>query len=164
MIGYPLFKVAAALMATLALASCAPPKPIATTATPAEIQRAIADSADAPLAMVHVWATWCDPCREEFPEVVKVVKRFPALDVILVSADDPTETAAVEAFLSEHESPAGSLISTELNEAFITALSPNWAGALPATFFFMNGKLVSEWEGKRTFDEYERTIETLLKN
>ena len=164
MIGYPLIHRGAALLAALALTACDPLQPIATRATPADIQRAIADAADAPLAMVHVWATWCDPCREEFPDVVKVIERFPALEVILVSADDPAETAAVEAFLSAHASPAGSLVSTDLNEAFISALSPNWAGALPATFFFANGTLAREWEGKRTFEDYAKTIESLLNN
>ena len=114
--------------------------------------------------MVHVWATWCDPCRDEFPELVEVMTHYPDLNIILVSADDPAEKEQIEAFLIEQGSPMGSLVSTELNEAFITALSPQWAGSLPSTFFYHNGNLVREWEGKRTFDDYSKTIEQLLKN
>jgi thiol-disulfide isomerase/thioredoxin len=163
MIGYPLFpRIGLLLAAVLLLVACDAPMPVATHATPAAIKKQI-EASKAPLVLVHVWATWCDPCREEFPEIVKVMKRFQPLETILISADAPSETATVEAFLAEHGSPAGSLVSTELNQAFIESLSPQWAGSLPATFFFQAGKLVREWEGKRTFKEYEETIESLLK-
>ncbi len=143
------------------LSACKPGVPEATPATPAEIASKIQSSKK--LTMVHIWATWCDPCRDEFPEVVHVMQNFPELDVILVSGDDPNDPAPVNEFLAQYESPVGSLVSTELNQAFIETFSPKWAGSLPATFFYRDGKLVSEWEGKKTYEEYRETIETLLK-
>ncbi|WP_372845265.1 TlpA family protein disulfide reductase [Pontiella sp.] len=148
-------------LAALLLSGCGPSKPAAQPATPSEIGRRIAQST-APLTLVHVWATWCDPCRAEFPELVKIMEHYQSMDVVLVSADAPADKEAVEAFLAEHGSPQGSLITTELTQAFIESLSPKWGGALPASFFFQDGKIVREWEGKRTHDEYAETIETLL--
>lgn len=152
------------------LTSCKPAAPEATSpsppeakpASPAEIAQQIQSLEK--LTMVHVWATWCDPCREEFPELVHVMEIFPDLDVILISGDDPAELDVVNAFLQEYKSPVGSLVSTELNKEFIEALSPTWAGSLPATFFYLDGKLVQEWEGKRTCEEYKEAIDVLLKN
>lgn len=161
MIRYSTFPKIGIMAATILLFACNPPAPVATPATPNEIQQEI-EISKAPLTLVHVWATWCDPCRDEFPELVKVINTFQSLEVILISADDPAEATAVEEFLIEHQSPVGSVITTELNQKFIETLSPNWDGALPATFFYREGKLVSEWEGKRTFEEYAETIETLL--
>lgn len=143
------------------LASCKPAKPAAKSATPAEIEVKIQSLEK--LTLVHVWATWCDPCREEFPELVAVMKEFPTLDVVLISGDDPSEIEDVNAFLREYESPVGSLVSTKLNQQFIEAFSPNWAGSLPATFFFNDGRLIEEWEGKRTFEQYAEVIKPLLK-
>jgi len=154
---YSIFSVA---LAALLLAACKPLQPTATAATPAEIAETL-KSADQ-LTLVHVWATWCGPCRDEFPELVEVLRHFPNLDVLLLSADDPAETESVEDFLLEYGSPVGSLVSTELNAEFIEAVSPNWGGSLPATFFYRNGKIVREWEGKRTYEEYVETIDTLL--
>lgn len=82
---------------------------------------------------------------------------------MLVSADDPDDPAAVESFLDEHQSPVGSLISTQLDQAFIESLSPNWAGSLPASFFYANGKLLAEWEDKRSYEQYAEQIDRLLK-
>ena len=82
---------------------------------------------------------------------------------MLVSADDPDDRAAVQSFLEEHHSPVGSLISSTLDQAFIESLSPNWAGSLPASFFYSDGELLAEWEGKRTYEQYVEQIEPLLK-
>ena len=51
----------------------------------------------APLTLVHVWATWCVPCREELPIVLRVRQAYTnrGLEVILVSADPPDTRAAV---------------------------------------------------------------------
>lgn len=148
------------------MAACSPaPTSTGVVATPTEIQEAIGRS-DAPLTLVHVWATWCDPCREEFPELLKAYRLTHERGLVLqlVSADDPDDLKTVNAFLRKHQSPVDSLVSTELNEEFIELFSTNWSGALPASFFFdANGKLVAEWAGTRSYEEYIQTIEQLLK-
>lgn len=161
MIRYNTYLRAGLISASVLLLACKPPVPLATPTAPQEIKQKIVTST-APLTLVHIWATWCDPCREEFPQLVKVIREFQSLEVILISADAPGEIDAVETFLAEHHSPVDSLITTELNQKFIETLSPDWGGALPSTFFYREGKLVSEWEGKRTFEDYAETIETLL--
>jgi thiol-disulfide isomerase/thioredoxin len=148
------------LVAVIALVGQSNAAPSATPATPDEIQQQIQKST-APLTLVHVWATWCDPCREEFPELVQVMHTFPAVKFILISADNPSEKESVEKFLEEYKSPVGSLISTELNQKFIESLSPNWNGTLPSTFIFKDGKCVSEWDGKRSLEEYTEQIKKL---
>jgi len=148
----------------VAVTACSPPIPIATPATPQAIRTNV-EMSKSPLTLVHVWATWCDPCREEFPELMKVYEEYrnKGLELILVSADDPADAEAVQAFLLKQSSTVDSLITTELNQAFIETLSPKWAGSLPSSFFYIEGRLVAEWEGKRTYAQYAEQIETLLK-
>jgi len=53
--------------------------------------------------ILHFWATWCAPCREEMPAVVKFVadtKGDPNVEFLTVSADDDWKT--VDAWLKEH--------------------------------------------------------------
>jgi len=165
MIGHTIsMRVGVLLTAAVSLVTCSSPPPEVTPATPRQIKQRVEESR-APLTLVHVWATWCDPCREEFPDVMKAQRRYKdrGVRLILVSADDPDETESIRGFLAEHESPVGTLVATELSEEFIETLSPKWSGALPASFFFANGRLVKEWEGVRSFDQYAKTIESLLK-
>ena len=153
-----------ALLLLGTLSGCTP-RPQATVATPAEIRAEITAS-KSPLLLVHAWATWCDPCRDEFPELIRVHQTFKkqGFELLLVSADDPSGMESVDQFLIEQNCPIGTLVSSELNEAFIETLSPEWGGSLPASFFYADGKLLKEWEGKRTYEEYAETISTLLEN
>jgi thiol-disulfide isomerase/thioredoxin len=43
-----------------------------------------------PVTLVHVWATWCGPCRLEFREIESVQREFAprGLRIIAVSVDD----------------------------------------------------------------------------
>src|SRR5215204_4144836 len=39
--------------------------------------------------LVNFWATWCDPCREEFPELVKLDAQYRGrIDFIVISLDE----------------------------------------------------------------------------
>src|SRR6476619_6340980 len=43
--------------------------------------------------LVNFWATFCDPCRDEFPDLVKIDKDYRprSLDFVTVSLDDFTD-------------------------------------------------------------------------
>ena len=45
--------------------------------------------------LVNLWATWCGPCRQETPELVKLHKEFRAqgLEVVGLSTEDPDDSA-----------------------------------------------------------------------
>ena len=89
--------------------------------------------------LINFWATWCDPCREEFPDLVKIHGEFgDKLDLIVVSLDDLAEiNGDVPKFLAEMKSnmPAYLLKTADENEA-ITAVSKDWKGGLPFTILF----------------------------
>lgn len=144
------------------LAGCRP-APQAVPTTPESIKEQILAST-APLLLVHVWATWCDPCRDEFPELVRIHTDYAAdgLALLLVSADDPAASGEVEKFLASQRCPVESLIATDIGQPFIEMLSTNWSGALPASFFYRNDRLLAEWEGPRTYAQYAEVIEQLL--
>ncbi len=150
------------LFSVMMLSGCGSRPAEAVPASLAEIREQM-DASSAPLTLVHVWATWCPPCRAEFPELVKVQEQFAdnGVKLILISADEPADAASVAEFLAENQCPVDSLITTELDGKFIEMLSPNWGGALPASFFYVEGELRTEWEGMRSFEQYAEAINKL---
>src|SRR5947208_16852313 len=62
------------------------------------------DPKDARPLLINFWATWCDPCREEFPDLVKIDAdyRSKGLNFVAVSLDDITYIKiAVPKFLND---------------------------------------------------------------
>lgn len=112
-----------------------------------------ADPAKARPLLVNFWATWCDPCRKEFPDLVKVDAdyRNRGLDFAVVSGDDVSEIGrGVPKFLREMRAAMPAyLLNTADTEAAINSVDATWGGDLPATFLFdRDGKIVFKHFGQ----------------
>lgn len=116
--------------------------------------------------LVNFWATWCDPCREEFPDLVKIENDYRGkIDVITVSLDDITDiNTAVPKFLTEMkaEMPTYLLVSKD-EGAIISTISKDWNGGLPFTILYNEkGETIYFKQGKFKVPELrEKIIETL---
>ncbi len=119
--------------------------------------------------LVNFWATWCVPCREEFPDLVKIREQYgeSRLDFILVSLDDPSDIEkAVPEFLSEQR--ANNLPSYLLHAAdesvAINFVDPDWSGELPATFLYdRTGNVVFKHKGRIKPAELRVALDAALK-
>ena len=121
---------------------------------------------DAEVTVVNVWATWCQPCREEFPDMLKVYRELKdeGVRLVLVSADFPEQKSQARQFLAGHQVAFQTYLKTGKDMPFIEALGPDWTGALPATFIYDNtGKLREFWQGKASYKKFKRAIQSLLK-
>ena len=115
----------------------------------------------AEVVVVNVWATWCAPCREEFPDLVRLGRTYQdrGVRLVLVSADFDDQVPAARSFLAKHGVDFVSYLKTGDDMAFIDALSPQWTGALPATVVY-DGRGNRRWfhEGKADYATLERQV------
>ncbi|HVF67776.1 MAG TPA: TlpA disulfide reductase family protein [Pyrinomonadaceae bacterium] len=118
--------------------------------------------------LVNFWATWCGPCREEFPDLVKLRARYAAeqLDFALVSLDDASDIGtAVPDFLSESGAAAlpAYLLHAEDDSAAINLVDPKWSGELPATFLYDRaGQIVFNHKGRIKPADLQAAIDKTL--
>jgi thiol-disulfide isomerase/thioredoxin len=136
-----------------------------TPVTSADIQRIVRDPG-AKAVLVNMWATWCGPCREEFPGLVRVARQYQreGLKVMLVSADSEKDMATVKKFLAEEGVGFPAYIQAEKDQPFIDGMGKQWTGALPATFLYDgNGKLHDFWEGAATFSVFQQKVVEVLQ-
>ncbi|HLW76325.1 MAG TPA: TlpA disulfide reductase family protein [Bryobacteraceae bacterium] len=117
------------------------------------------------VVLVDFWATWCKGCREELPDLVKLEQKLRArgLDVVMISADEPTDQAKAFQVLKEANMAPGFLRQTDDEDKFCQAIDPKWIGALPATFLYnRQGKLARAFIGDTPVKVIEAAIEKLL--
>ena len=56
------------------------------------------------ILVINFWASWCNPCVEEFPSMIKLVDRYHSgLTVVAVATDDDRKD--IEAFLKVYHLP-----------------------------------------------------------
>jgi thiol-disulfide isomerase/thioredoxin len=120
--------------------------------------------------LINFWATWCVPCRKEFPDLVKIEAdyRGRAIEFALVSADDVADIEKdVPKFLREMRATAmpAYLLNAADTLAAIAQVDPAWGGELPATFLFdRQGKIAYKHFGIINDAELRAAIEKVMSN
>jgi len=122
------------------------------------------DGKDARPLLVNFWATWCDPCREEFPDLVKLDADYGAkkLNFVAISLDDVTDLkTTVPQFLQEMKATMPVvLLNINDPEPAIKMVDAAWDGQLPATFLYdKDGKVVFRHFGRINAAELRAAID-----
>ena len=155
------------LVAATVLAAPAAPEPpvkVELAEVPAILAAVKAPGASA--VLVNVWATWCEPCREEMPDLIRFYRdhRAQGLRLVLISADDDDQRAEVARLLGALGFDGPAFIKRGNDMTFIDALDPHWKGALPATFLYDGrGARSRSWLGSVTYDDLRARVSGLLR-
>jgi thiol-disulfide isomerase/thioredoxin len=117
--------------------------------------------------LVNFWATWCEPCRYEYPMIVDLASHYAprGLVVVGVSLDDDSDMNLVRHFLTRNEPDFPNFrqkpgIDTD---AFLQGVNPGWNGAIPSTVFYgRDGQIVEQFIGTRPRAEFDQAIREIL--
>lgn len=105
---------------------------------------------DKPL-LINFWATWCGPCREEFPDLVKIDGEYKGkIDFITITLDFEEELeTGVPKFLTDMKAQMPTyLLLTADETAAIQMVSKDWGGGLPFTILIApDGKVAYSHQG-----------------
>ncbi len=120
------------------------------------------------VVLVNFWATWCVPCREEFPDLVHLERSYrnSGLRVIGVSTDLTRDLPAVEKFLASNgpDFPNYRKASGGDDQDFIESVDPKWGGELPFSVLYgRDGKRLRTLSGKQSSADFERAVNALLR-
>jgi thiol-disulfide isomerase/thioredoxin len=114
--------------------------------------------------LISFWATWCDPCREEFPDLVQIDRDYKArgLEFVIVSLDDLSDikTIVPQYLKKMHAQMPAYLLNVPDPEPAIKFVDAGWGGGLPATFLFdVRGQIVFKHMGRVNAAELRAAIE-----
>jgi len=116
--------------------------------------------------LVTFWATWCEPCRHEYPMLNELAKQYApqGLRVVGVNLDDDGDLILMRRFLARYKpifpnyrKKAGG------EEVFRQTALAGWNGALPASVFYArDGRQAGHVLGEGSRETYEAAIRSLL--
>ena len=120
------------------------------------------------VVLLNIWATWCSPCTEEFPDLIKLADHYRSQEVkiIAISVNYPDEIdSKIVPFLKQAGVNFPVYVQNyEKQEDLINQLNTEWSGAIPASFLFgKNGKQADFLLGKHNFDQFRSKIDNILE-
>jgi len=119
--------------------------------------------------LLNVWATWCKPCVEEFPRLIKLQQAYrdSSVDIIAISVDYPDEAASKIAPFLDSLGVSFTVFVADIPkpEDLIKTLDATWSGAVPATFVFdRQGQRRAFLLGEKSYEIFKREIEKAIIN
>ena len=101
------------------------------------------------LRLINLWATWCVPCVEEFPDLTAIARKFSRreFELITISVDQPNQMARAKAFLGKRRAVMSEKLRKTVEaegrttnnylytgaslDDLADALDPEWPGPIP---------------------------------
>lgn len=110
------------------------------------------------VVVINFWASWCAPCRREFPAMAKLRAQFPASKLLLLGVSLDFDNEMYAEFVNAQRFPypvriGDSKIMKDMN-----------IEAIPKTLIFdLDGSLAQNHDGPAPFAELNATVKALLR-
>lgn len=116
--------------------------------------------------LVTFWATWCEPCRDEYPMLNELAKEYApkGLNVVGVDLDEDGDLILMRRFIARYKPVFPNYRKKKGEEsAFMQAVLPGWNGSIPASFLYgKDGTPTGHVMGAGDRQTYEAAIKQLL--
>jgi cytochrome c biogenesis protein CcmG, thiol:disulfide interchange protein DsbE len=117
--------------------------------------------------LVTFWATWCEPCRDEYPMIIALSKEYgpQGLAVVGVTLDEDADLGLVRQFLDKSRPgfPNYRQKPGIDSDAFYQGVNPDWRGTMPQTDFYgRDGHLARYFVGQKSKDAFVQAIRLIL--
>lgn len=118
--------------------------------------------------LFNFWATWCKPCVQEFPDLMKINNEFKDKNfkLIFVTLDFGDENfSETKAFLKKQGVDFVTYYNNfKKDDELISYMDKNWDGGIPGSFFYdENGVLRKTFIGKRKYENFKEVITDIIK-
>lgn len=121
------------------------------------------------ILFLNVWASWCPPCKKEFPDLVKLAEKYKnkRVEFVGLSVDDKSDLESeVIPFLEKNNVNFKIYIQNfDKVEDLINFLNPAWRGEIPTTFIYDKKGVRQKFIiGMRDFDSFDKEIQAVLNS
>jgi len=119
------------------------------------------DALKGKVVIVDFWASWCGPCKESFPAMNDLFKKYSDRGLVIVAVNVDEVRADMDEFLKTN--PARFTVVRDATQKLVEKVN---VGTMPSSFILdREGKVRfshSGFHGEKTRKQYEEEIESLL--
>lgn len=117
--------------------------------------------------LINFWATWCKPCTDEFPDLVKLYNNYKGKNfkLLFISLDFKEDVdSKLASFLKDNNVNFRTYFLDMQNpEDIMTYLSKDWDGGIPASFLYDQAGIFKKFIlGGHSYNYYEGEIKSLM--
>ncbi|HEV2751048.1 MAG TPA: TlpA disulfide reductase family protein [Gemmatimonadales bacterium] len=110
------------------------------------------------VTLVNFWASWCDPCREEFPLMARLYREFDHANFEIAAISDDVDRGKMLAFAAQYHPPFPILVGGgRMKEAY------HYRGLPYSLLLDRHGRIVERIFGFGGPEEFRELHETIAK-
>ena len=115
--------------------------------------------------VVNFWATWCAPCVKELPYFEELGKKYPNVEILLVSLDFKNQLdSRLKPFLAKKSLESRVVVMGDPKaNSWIDRVDPDWSGTVPATVVYRKNKKKFFEKEFNSLSELEEIVLPFLK-
>lgn len=110
------------------------------------------------VTLVNFWASWCDPCRDEFPHMARLYGEFDRSDFAIAAISDDVDRGKMLAFVRQYRPPFPILVGGgRMRETY------HYRGLPYTVLLDRNGRVIERIFGFGGADAFHKLRETIAK-
>ena len=127
-----------------------------------KLEGKLPDSLKGKVVIVDFWASWCQPCKDSFPAMNELQKKYADKGLVIIAVNEDEESSDMKDFLKDNAATF-----TVVRDAKQKLVGEAGIQTMPSSFVLDDTGTVrfthSGFHGAATRKEYEQQIESLLK-
>jgi len=126
-----------------------------------DLEGKLPDDLKGKVVLVDFWASWCGPCKDSFPAMEELHKKFAARGLVILAVNLDEDAGAMKDFLKDH--PASFPIVRDGSKKLVGLAN---IASMPSSIVIgKDGKVVAihkGFHGKETIAQYNKEFADLL--
>jgi len=113
------------------------------------------------VTLLNFWGTWCSPCVQEIPELVRLDTEYRSkgLDIVGLALNEPDGERGLQKWCRGH----GVTYRQAICSSYVQDIFGDLEGVPVSILIGRDGRILRQWDGLRDYETFRKAVEHALK-